>query len=200
MPESIQRDSWEPAGQSGQLLIYLFRCSVSLQVKVPVLVETVEIFTIGKKEGKKNAQKSNSKYQCEGSVLGLFFFCFFLFAWCSNVDVQNIDMGSVLWMSTMWIFLVPDMKVFSEFFLHNFIYKILFMKTISPDFWSIKSHLLFECPSAIFLGLIESIAIKGQWKGCSWPPSQFVVGKSPRDIGIQIPVGGCGRIRGLHKP
>lgn len=53
MPESIQRDSWEPAGQSGQLLIYLFRCSVSLQVKVPVLVETVEIFTIGKKEGKK---------------------------------------------------------------------------------------------------------------------------------------------------
>lgn len=128
MPESIQRDSWEPAGQSGQLLIYLFRCSVSLQVKVPVLVETVEIFTIGKKEGKKNAQKSNSKYQCEGSVLGLFFFCFFLFAWCSNVDVQNIDMGSVLWMSTMWIFLVPDMKVFSEFFftqfhLQNFIYE-----------------------------------------------------------------------------
>lgn len=44
IPEG-QRDSSESAGESEQLLIYLLRCAVSLSLKVPILGETVEIFT-----------------------------------------------------------------------------------------------------------------------------------------------------------
>lgn len=69
---------------------------------------------------------------------------------------------------------------------------ILFTKNAQSRFLKHRNTFTFWLSLCNFPWLDRKHRHQSKWKGCSWPPSQFVVGEGPWNFGIQILGGDVG--------
>lgn len=131
----------------------------------------------------KNAQKSNSKYQCKGFHIGGFTVSL-KNLWYGNMDVQNVHTIPTPCASTVWISLAVDLM---RGFPWDFDYK-----NYQARFLKHRNTFTFWPSLCNFPWLDRKHSHQSKWKGCSWPPSQFVVGEGPWNFAIQILGGDVG--------
>lgn len=179
-----QRDPSEPAGRSGQPLISLLRCAVWLSLQNSNIRGNCRIFVNQQeRENTKMLRSQAVNINAKASIL-----VFFTISWnilsCSNVGVQNMDTIPTPCASTVWISLAMDLM---RGFPWDFVYK-----NNQSRFLKHRNTFTFWLSLCSFPWLDRKHSHQSKWKGCSWPPSQFVVGEGPWNFGIQILGGDVG--------